>query len=197
MDTRLILASSSPFRRQQLSNLGLRFSAVSPDFDETPLAGETPAQTAARLAESKARSLAARFNRHLIIGADQVAFCGGRQLGKPMDTERARQMLAELSGQEIVFYSAVCLLNSVSGSLQTHVDKTVVKMRSLSAAQIDAYLTREPDAVYCAGAAKSEALGAALLERIDSSDPNALIGLPVFRLLDFLAAEGIDVLQAA
>lgn len=197
MDTRLILASSSPFRRQQLSNLGLRFSAVSPDFDETPLAGETPAQTAARLAEGKARSLAARFNRHLIIGADQVAFCDGRQLGKPMDTERARQMLAELSGQEIVFYSAVCLLNSVSGSLQTHVDKTVVKMRSLSAAQIDAYLTREPDAVYCAGAAKSEALGAALLERIDSSDPNALIGLPVFRLLDFLAAEGIDVLQAA
>lgn len=197
MDTRLILASSSPFRRQQLSNLGLRFSAVSPDFDETPLAGETPAQTAARLAKGKARSLAARFNRHLIIGADQVAFCGGRQLGKPMDTERARQMLAELSGQEIVFYSAVCLLNSVSGNLQTHVDKTVVKMRSLSAAQIDAYLTREPDAVYCAGAAKSEALGAALLERIDSSDPNALIGLPVFRLLDFLAAEGIDVLQAA
>ncbi|MDD2182731.1 Maf family protein [Kingella sp. SNUBH-2017] len=190
----LVLASTSPFRRAQLETLGLPFSAAAPDCDETPAAGESAAQTALRLAEGKARSLSAAYPAHLIIGADQVAFCNGRQLGKPLTIERARTMLAELSGRRIEFFSALCLLNTVSGCLHRHVDTTMVQMRSLTAAQIDRYLEREPDALYCAGAAKSEGLGALLIERIDSSDPNALIGLPIFRLADFLLAEGVPLL---
>ncbi|MDO5070751.1 MAG: nucleoside triphosphate pyrophosphatase [Neisseria zoodegmatis] len=190
----LILGSSSVFRQAQLQRLGIVFQTASPDYDETPAANETAEETALRLAVGKARSLAAQFPQALIIGADQVAWCNGIQLGKPMNVANAQHMLASLSGQRIEFYSAVCLLNTASNSLHTHVDKTVVTMRTLSSEQIRRYLEREPDAVYCAGAAKSEGLGAALLERIDSTDPNALIGLPIFKLVDFLALEGFDVL---
>lgn len=130
----------------------------------------------------------------LIIGADQVAYCNGKQLGKPMSVAKAQQMLKELSGQRIEFYSALCLLNTATGKLHNHVDHTTVTMRVLSAEQISRYLEREPDAIYCAGAAKSEGLGAALLTRIDSTDPNALIGLPLFRLVDFLNTEGVHLL---
>ncbi len=190
----IVLGSSSVFRQQQLAKLGLQFVAAKPDCDETPLSGETPRQTAERLAEAKARSLAARYPRHLVIGADQVACCGNRQLGKPMSVAKAQQMLADTAGKELQFYSALCVLNTFSGSLQSHVDVTRVKMRALSAEQIARYLEREPDAVYCAGGAKSEGLGGALIERIDSSDPNALVGLPIFCLIDFLQAEGVAVL---
>ncbi|SUA44503.1 Maf-like protein [Neisseria zoodegmatis] len=190
----LILGSSSVFRQAQLQRLGIVFQTASPDYDETPAANETAGETALRLAFGKARSLATQFPEALIIGADQVAWCNGTQLGKPMNVANAQHMLASLSGQRIEFYSAVCLLNTASNSLHTHVDKTVVTMRTLSSEQIRRYLEREPDAVYCAGAAKSEGLGAALLERIDSTDPNALIGLPIFKLVDFLALEGFDVL---
>lgn len=190
----IVLASSSLFRRQQLAKLGLQFETAAPDCDETPLPGEMPCQTAQRLAEAKARALAVHFPRHLIIGADQVACCNGQQLGKPMDVAKAQQMLAETAGRELHFYSALCVLNTFSGSLQRHVDTTTVKMRPITARQIARYLEREPDAVYCAGGAKSEGLGGALIERIDSSDPNALIGLPIFRLIDFLQAEGAAVL---
>lgn len=192
--TPLILASSSRFRRQQLHTLGLPFAAAAPVFDETPLPGEHPADTALRLAVGKARSLAAEYPQHLIIGADQVAWCGGRQLGKPMSVAKAQQMLSELSGRRIEFYSALCLLNTHTDTVQQCVDKTVVQMRPLTPAQIAGYLKREPDAVYCAGGAKSEGLGGALIQRIDSSDPNALIGLPVFKLVDFLANEGVSIL---
>lgn len=190
----LILASSSVFRREQLARLTADFLSVSPDFDETPLPGEHARDTALRLAEGKARALAGRFPAALIIGADQVALCQERQLGKPMSVARAQQMLETLSGQTIRFYSAVCLLNTASGRLQRHADETVVTMRRLSPRQIAAYLSREPDAVYCAGAAKSEGLGSALIERIDSCDPNALIGLPLFTLVDFLTGEGVEIL---
>lgn len=190
----LVLGSGSVFRRAQLERLGLAFQTASPDFDETPLEGETAEATALRLAEGKARSLAHRFPNALVIGADQVAWCNHRQLGKPMNVAAAQQMLADLSGRQIEFYSAVVLLNTASGTLQKHVDKTTVTMRTLSDRQIRRYLEREPDAVYCAGAAKSEGLGAALLEKIDSTDPNALIGLPLFRLIDFLKNEGCEVL---
>ena len=188
----LILGSSSVFRRAQLQRLGFSFQTASPDYDETPTPNETAEETALRLAVGKARSLAAQFPKALIIGADQVAYCNGRQLGKPMNVANAQHMLAELSGQRIEFYSALCLLNTASGGLHTHVDKTVVTMRKLNAEQIRRYLEREPDAVYCAGAAKSEGLGAALLEQIDSTDPNALIGLPIFKLVTFLQAEGVE-----
>ncbi|HFC8535869.1 TPA: nucleoside triphosphate pyrophosphatase [Neisseria bacilliformis] len=194
MNLPIILGSSSVFRRQQLERLGLPFQTAAPDFDETPIPGETAAETALRLAVGKARSLADRFPAALIIGADQVAWCGGRQLGKPMSVANAQQMLTELSGQRIEFYSAICLLNSFSDGLQCHVDTTVVTMRQLSAEQISRYLAREPDALYCAGAAKSEGLGSVLLEKVESSDPNALIGLPLFRLIDFLQREGVSLI---
>lgn len=194
MNLPIILGSSSVFRRQQLERLGLPFQTAAPDFDETPIPGETAAETALRLAVGKARSLADRFPAALIIGADQVAWCGGRQLGKPMSVANAQQMLTELSGQRIEFYSAICLLNSFSDGLQCHVDTTVVTMRQLSAEQISRYLAREPDALYCAGAAKSEGLGSTLLEKVESSDPNALIGLPLFRLIDFLQREGVSLI---
>ena len=194
MNLPIILGSSSVFRRQQLERLGLPFQTAAPDFDETPIPGETAAETALRLAVGKARLLADRFPAALIIGADQVVWCGGRQLGKPMSVANAQQMLTELSGQRIEFYSAICLLNSFSDGLQCHVDTTVVTMRQLSAEQISRYLTREPDALYCAGAAKSEGLGSALLEKVESSDPNALIGLPLFRLIDFLQREGVSLI---
>lgn len=185
----LLLASSSVFRRQQLARLGWAFDYASPVCDETPLPDEQPQQTALRLAINKARSLAQSFPHHLIIGADQVAWCREKQLGKPMSVDKAKAMLAELSGQRIIFYSAICLLNAQTNRIQHHVDETVVQMRQLSETQIDHYLMREPDAIYCAGAAKSEGLGAILLERVESSDPNALIGLPLFRLVDFLNNE--------
>jgi maf-like protein len=111
-----------------------------------------------------------------------------------MNVANAQQMLADLSGKRIEFYSAIVLLNTATGKVQHHVDHTVVTMRQLTQGQISRYLEREPDAVYCAGAAKSEGLGAALLERIESTDPNALIGLPIFRLIDFLKNEGVEVL---
>ena len=190
----LILGSSSVFRREQLARLGLVFQTASPDIDEIPIEGEHAQSTALRLAAGKARSLVAQFPNALIIGADQVAWCNQRQLGKPMNVANAQQMLTELSGQRIEFYSAIVLLNTATGRMQQHVDHTVVTMRELTDAQICRYLEREPDAVYCAGAAKSEDLGAALLEKIDSTDPNALIGLPIFRLIDFLHHEGVEVL---
>ena len=190
----LILGSGSVFRRAQLERLGIDFQTAAPDFDETPAAGENAADTALRLAEGKARSLAARFPAALVIGADQVAWCNDRQLGKPMNVANAQQMLRGLSGRKIEFYSAIVLLNTATGKVQHHVDHTVVAMRQLTQEQISRYLEREPDAVYCAGAAKSEGLGAALLERIESTDPNALIGLPIFRLIDFLKNEGVEVL---
>lgn len=192
--TTLILGSSSPFRQQQLRQLGIAFQAASPQFDETALPGEAPADTALRLAEGKARSLQAAYPQALIIGADQVADCGGHQLGKPLTVVKAQQMLRQLSGQTVVFYSAVVLLNSDTGMCRRHVDTTVVRMRALDEALIARYLAREPDAVHCAGAAKSEGLGALLIERIDSTDPHALIGLPLFRLVDFLLAEGVCLL---
>ena len=190
----LVLGSGSVFRRAQLERLGIAFQTASPDFDETPLAGEGARETALRLAEGKARSLAGRFPAALVIGADQVAWCGGRQLGKPMNVAAAQQMLAALSGKVIEFYSAIVLLNTATGRVQRHADKTVVTMRELGEGDIRRYLERGPDAVYCAGAAKSEGLGAALLARIDSTDPNALIGLPLFRLIDFLRNEGVEIL---
>ncbi|MCP2040598.1 MAF protein [Neisseria sp. HSC-16F19] len=186
----LILGSSSLFRQQQLKRLNIPFQAARPEFDETPLPNEAAPDTALRLAEGKARSLAGEFPQALIIGADQVAVCKGGQLGKPGSVAKAQQMLRATAGQTLSFYSALVLFNSMSGHIHKHVDVTTVTMRPLTDAQIERYLALEPDAVHCAGAAKSEGLGTLLIERIDSSDPHALIGLPLFTLIDFLHAEG-------
>ena len=194
MSLPVILASTSVFRQQQLRTIGVAFTAVKPMFDETPLPHETASETALRLAVGKAKSLAQIYPNHLIIGADQVAWCNQMQLGKPMSQEKAIAMLTQLSGKQIEFYSALCVLNTQTGNLNTHVDKTIVQMRTLSLAQITRYLAREPDAIYCAGAAKSEGLGAALLQKIESTDPNALIGLPIFWLVSCLMQEGVEVI---
>ena len=190
----LILASTSRFRQELLSRLGLTFAAVVPRCDETPLTGEGAEQTARRLARGKAESLRTDYPAALIIGSDQVALLQGRQLGKPGSLEAGREMLLRMSGCSIEFHTALALLNTQTGRVRQHMDITRVVMRRLTEAQIEHYLRREPDALLCAGAAKSEALGGALIERIDSTDPNALIGLPLFALVDMLMAEGVEVL---
>ena len=186
----LILASSSRFRQMQLQQLNLPFTTCSPDIDETPLAGESAAATALRLATGKAQAVAENHPQHLIIGSDQVAFCQHTQLGKPMSVAKAHDILRFTSGQHLDFYTAVVLLNTLTGRMQSHVDHTQVQMRELSDASITRYLEREPDAIYCAGGAKSEGLGQTLIASISSTDPNALIGLPMLSLIGFLINEG-------
>lgn len=190
----IVLASTSITRKEQLEKLGIPFIAQSPICDETPIIGEFASDTALRLAQAKAKSLSSQNPYSLIIGADQVALLNGIQLGKPMGVPLAKAMLANMSGQTIEFYSALCVYNTDTKSMQTHVDLTCVSMRNLTREQIERYLSKEPEAIYCAGAAKSEGLGATLIERIDSSDPNALLGLPIFKLVEFLQNEGISVL---
>lgn len=190
----LVLASTSPFRREIISRLGLPFTCQPPVCDETPLAGESALDTACRLARIKAQSLATRFPQALIIGSDQVALLDGQQIGKPKSFEHAVEMLAWMSGRTVLFHSALALYNSQSGELQETEETTAVTLRTLSDAQIRRYLQREPDALHCAGAAKSEGLGGALIERIESRDPNALIGVPLFDLVGMLARQGMEVL---
>jgi septum formation protein len=190
----LVLASTSPYRREIVARLGTPFVAIAPQCDETPLAGESAPDTACRLARAKAQSLASQFPRALIIGSDQVALLDQRQLGKPGTLECAREMLAQMSGRTVLFHTALALLNSHSGQLQQTMEITRVSMRTLSDQQIERYLQREPDALHCAGAAKSEGLGGALIARIESRDPNALIGLPLFDLVSMLNHEGLEIL---
>ncbi|TDR82815.1 Maf family protein [Paludibacterium purpuratum] len=190
----LVLASTSPFRREIVARLGIPFTACAPHCDETPLPGETALDTARRLARIKAQSLAASHPDALIVGSDQVALLDGRQLGKPSDHAHAVEMLRFMSGRTTLFHTALAVYNSANGELQEMVDITRVTLRPLDEEQILRYLAREPDALLCAGAAKSEGLGGALIERIESSDPNALIGLPLFALVDMLARQGMGVL---
>lgn len=187
---KLILASSSRFRQQQLQQLNLHFESIAPDINETPEPQESPQQTALRLATQKAQAVAINHSNHLIIGSDQVAFCQHIQLGKPMSIDKAQQILRFTSGQHLDFYTAVVVLNTVTGRLQHHTDHTQVTMRPLSDATINRYLHQEPDAIYCAGGAKSEGLGQTLIQSIHTQDPNALIGLPMLSLIGFLHNEG-------
>lgn len=190
----LILASSSSFRQHQLAKLKIPFQIAIPEFDETPIPQELPIDMAIRLAEGKARSVMQNFPHALIIGADQVAECRGQILGKPLSLDKAILMLQQCSGQKMIFYSALTLLNTDTQTCHRYIDKTTVTMRQLTKQQIMCYLKHEPDALYCAGSAKSEGLGALLIERIDSQDPNALIGLPIFQLINFLLKEGCSLL---
>ncbi|MBR6026792.1 MAG: septum formation protein Maf [Neisseriaceae bacterium] len=189
----LILASTSPFRRELLSRLNLDFQCVAPHCDENTLPEEKPYETALRLAQCKAQSLHDSHADALIIGSDQVAFANNRQYGKPLTIENAQKMLRELSGQKMCFYTALVVINSRNNKVYRHVDETTVYLRKLSDEMICNYLQREPDAVHCAGAAKSESLGMMLIDKIESTDPNALIGLPMFRLIDILYQEGFSV----
>src|SRR4030066_341716 len=189
----LVLASTSRYRRELLSRLHLPFETLSPDIDETPLPGETPSTTALRLSVLKAQAAAATYPDALIIGSDQVLMLDNEQLGKPGNFDNAFAQLKKMQGKCMVFHTALTLFNSRTGRLQTRDVPTVVHIRPLSEAQIEAYLKKEQP-YDCAGSAKSESLGIALMERMDSPDPTALIGLPLMAVPEMRINEGIDVL---
>ncbi len=189
---RLILASTSPFRRELLARLGLPFETRAPEIDESPLAGEAAAVLVARLAEAKARSIAVRDARILVIGSDQVAVLDGGILGKPGNHERALEQLLRASGKTVVFHTGLCVVDSDSGRAQVDVVPFRVVFRKLDLARIERYLRREQP-YQCAGSFKSEGLGIALFERLEGDDPTSLIGLPLIRLTRMLEAEGIAV----
>ena len=189
---RLILASSSTFRRELLTRLQIPFEVAAPDTDETPFPHETPAATAERLAEAKAHAVANRFPDALIIGSDQVAFLGEQRFDKPGTRENAKAQLSRMSGKTVNFHTGLCLLNVTTGRTQLRGIPTKVRFRTLSDGEIHRYLDRE-DALNCAGSAKSEGLGISLLEYLRGDDPNALVGLPLIALCDMLRAEGVTI----
>jgi len=192
----IVLASSSAYRRELLARLQLPFEAIAPDVDETPLAGEAPEATALRLARDKAGAIAAQRPGSLVIGSDQVATLDGMQIGKPGDHARALAQLQRMRGRRVVFHTALCLWDSrldpaAPGAVQLDQVQTLVSFRDLPDAELDAYLRIEQP-YDCAGSAKNEGLGIALLERIDSSDPSALTGLPLIALTGMLRRAGVS-----
>ena len=189
----LILASSSVYRRALLERLGLPFTTVSPDIDESAAAGELPGDTALRLALAKARAVAVAHPQALIIGSDQVAELDALPLGKPGTHENAVRQLRAMRGKAVVFHTALCLLNAAQDRHQRLNVASRVLFRQLSDAQIERYLRREQP-YDCAGSAKVESLGIALTEKIESDDPTALIGLPLMALVTLLRNEGVDVI---
>ena len=191
----LILGSTSRYRRELLQRLRVPFEVVSPDVDETPLANEAPQALATRLALAKAKAVAALHPNAVVIGSDQVADLNGEPLGKPGTHERAVLQLQKMRGQTVVFQTAVSVVCQASGFEQTELAQIKVRFRDLSDAEIEAYLRAE-EPYDCAGSAKSEGLGIALLDAIDNDDPTALIGLPMIRTARLLRAAGIDLLGA-
>lgn len=189
----LILASTSVYRRQLLERLRLPFSVVASQVDETPLPGETPPDIACRLALAKAQSVAQAHPTAVVIGSDQVADLDGQALGKPGNHARAITQLQTMRGNTVVFQTAVAVVCLETGFAQTELAQVKVRFRALTDAQIEAYLVAETP-YDCAGSAKSEGLGIALLERIDNDDPTALIGLPLIRTCQLIQAAGIQVL---
>jgi septum formation protein len=193
MSQKIILASTSPYRRELLARLGLPFEVADPAADENPLPGESPEGLALRLSEVKARAVAAAYPEALIIGSDQVATVNGKIYGKPGNHERAVRQLRELSGKTVNFFTGLCLLNAKNGQAEIRGVPTLVKFRELSDCEITNYLRREP-AYNCAGSAKSEGLGIALLASMQGDDPNALVGLPLIALCDLLRNQGVNIL---
>jgi septum formation protein len=191
----LILGSTSRYRRELLQRLRVPFEVVSPDVDETPLTNEAPQALATRLALAKAKAVAALHPNAVVIGSDQVADLNGEPLGKPGTHERAVLQLQKMRGQTVVFQTAVSVVCQASGFEQTELAQIKVRFRDLSDAEIEAYLRAE-EPYDCAGSAKSEGLGIALLDAIDNDDPTALIGLPMIRTARLLRAAGIDLLGA-
>lgn len=189
----LVLASGSPYRQVLLKNLGLDFIAVSPDIDESPLPDEAPEELSARLSCDKAKSLASKYPNHLIIGSDQVAILSHRQLTKPGNRKNCINQLTKASGRQVLFFTGVCVLNSKTGQSITEVDLCSVSFKALTLEQIKRYVDREKP-FDCAGGFKSESLGIALIERIAGDDPNALIGLPLIKLIRILAQFGYSVI---
>lgn len=188
----LLLASSSPYRRELLSRLRLPFACAAPDIDESHLPDEPACALVKRLAEQKARALAARHPGHLIIGSDQVAVLDDAILGKPHTFDKAFEQLSAASGREVVFLTGLALLNTQTGNCQVDVVPFSVHMRQLDAARIERYLRAEQP-YDCAGSFKAEGLGVSLFQRTDGPDATSLVGLPLIRLVDMLLAEGVQV----
>jgi len=186
----LILGSTSRYRRELLERLRLRFDVIAPDVDETPQPGEAPRALALRLANAKAQAVAARHPGALVIGSDQVADLAGEPLGKPGTHDKAARQLARMSGQTVVFHTAVAVVCRESGFAQTELAPVRVRFRTLAPDDIERYLQAEQP-YDCAGSAKSEGLGIALLDAIDSDDPTALVGLPLIRVARMLRAAGV------
>lgn len=194
---RLVLGSSSPYRRELLARLGQPFETRSPDVDETPQPGETPLELAQRLAKVKAQAVARGFDEDVVvIGSDQVADLHGQPLGKPGHHAAAFAQLQALRGQTVHFHTAVCVARPRTGQLLQALNSVTVQFRALSNEAIETYLQREQP-YDCAGSAKCEGLGIVLLERIDSSDPTALVGLPLIETSRLLREAGWDPLLAA
>ncbi len=188
----LVLASTSIYRSQLLSTLQIPFQTAAPNVDETPLPGESAEQTSWRLSRIKAQVVAKRFPNALIIGSDQVALLDGQQIGKPLNHDNAVLQLSAMRGKTVEFYTALTLLNAVNSEMQTDVAITKVSFRSLSDEQIERYLKKEQP-YHCAGSAKSEGLGIALISSIRGDDPNALIGLPLILLVSMLEKQGVSI----
>jgi len=188
----LILASTSPYRRELLSRLALDFEMVAPEVSEEHQRGESPTDRALRLATAKAQAVSARHPHALVLGSDQVAACGAEVLDKPGDARRCREQLLRLSGHTAHFYTACVLLGAGAGLHLAHVDTTTVVFRELSASEIDRYIARERP-FDCAGGFRAEALGITLFDCIESQDPTALIGLPLIWLAGALRAAGFQL----
>ncbi len=186
----LVLASTSIYRSELLKRLQIPFVTAAPNVDETPLTGESARATSVRLAQLKARAVASDYPDALIIGSDQVALLGAEQLGKPMNHDNAVRQLQNMRGKTTRFYTALTLYNSKTGNMQTEVAENDVTLRELSDAEIEAYLLKEQP-YHCAGSAKSEGLGIALMSSMRGDDPNALVGLPLILLLAMLRNENL------
>ncbi|WP_250465269.1 MULTISPECIES: Maf-like protein [unclassified Caballeronia] len=193
---RLVLASGSPYRRELLARLRIPFDVIVSGVDETPLAGESPEATAVRLSIAKARAAAVEAPGALVIGSDQVATFDGRQIGKPGTHDNAVAQLRAMRGRSVDFHSALCVFDSATENVQSADIVTRVQFRDYTDAEIEAYLRAETP-YDCAGSAKSEGLGIALLDAIDSDDPTALIGLPLIALSKMLRAAAFPLLGAA
>ncbi len=191
-DLSLILASTSAYRKELLTRFKIPFQTFAPGIDESALENEPPPHTALRLARVKAEAARSQYPAALIIGSDQVAVCEGITLPKPMTHEKAVEQLGRASGRTVSFFTALALCNSVTGAVQAEVVDTRVRFRALSRAEIERYLQAEP-AYDCAGSAKAEGLGIALAESIESSDPTALIGLPLIALSRMLRNQGLQL----
>lgn len=191
----LILGSTSAYRRELLQRLRFPFDVVAPDVDETPQTGERPPELARRLALAKARAVAQRHPAALVIGSDQVADLGGEPLGKPGTHGRAVEQLRRMRGRTVIFQTAVAVVCLQTGFEQLDLAPVRVRFRDLSDAEIEFYLRAETP-YDCAGSAKSEGLGIALLDTIESDDPTALVGLPLIRTTRMLRAAGLSLLQA-
>jgi 7-methyl-GTP pyrophosphatase len=206
ISTQLVLASSSPYRRQLMERLGIDFTVIAPAVDETPLAQESPAELALRLAREKASAVAADYPDAVIVGSDQVASIDEEQLGKPGNHKVAAAQLARCSGRAVKFHTAVCVCHRASGAgemtgemtegmiKETHVDLTTVHFHTLNSAMIDSYL-RKDQPWDCAGSFKSEGLGVTLFDAIETRDPTAIIGLPLIWLAGSLQRAGITLLD--